>query len=103
MNLADQLTLENTIGRLRAAECAVQALVLSHPDPAAFGETLRDLQRAIEQRAESDDDPHVQTRQGFREGCNDFARAAEVAVSTGPGRPSAHAGNGHGPGVEDGR
>jgi hypothetical protein len=97
MNLADQLTLENSIGRLHAVECAIQALVLTHPDPAAFGETLHALMASIESRPERDgNDPHVQIRQGFRDGCSDFRRAAEVAVSTGPDRPNGANGNGNG-------
>ena len=98
MNLADQLTLENAIGRLHAVECAIQALILTHPDPSGFGETLDALARSAEGRPGRDgNDPHVRIRQGFRDGCGDFRRAAEVAVSTGPGGPhAAHAnGNGH--------
>ena len=96
MNLADQLTLDNSIGRLRAVECAIQALVLTHPDPAAFGETLQALMRAAEARPERDgNDPNVQIRQGFRDGCGDLARTAEVAVSTAPGQACAHAHNRH--------
>ena len=83
MNLADQLNLENTIGRLRAMECAIQSLILTHPDPAGFGETLHDLVKAVAARPGLDgNDPHVQTRDGFRESCDAFRRAAEVAVST---------------------
>ena len=89
MNLADQLNLENAIGRLRAVECAVQALILTHPDPAAFGEALRALAHSVAIRPERNGgDPHVETSDGFREGCADFGRAAEVAYSTLPGQRS---------------
>ena len=95
MNLADQLNLENTIGRLRAVECAIQALILTHPDPNAFGEVLRALAHSVAARPERNGgDPQVETSDGFREGCADFARAADVAISTLPGARTASNGNG---------
>ena len=94
MNLADQLNLENAIGRLRAVECALQALILTHPDPTAFGETLHALARSAAARPERDgSDPFVETSDGFRAACEEFRRAAEVAISTGPDH--AARGNGH--------
>ena len=107
MNLADQLSLENTIGRLRAVECAIQSLILTHPDPAAFGDTLHGLLRSVGARQERDgSDPHVETSVGFREAGDGFRRAAEVAVSTSQGHPFPTDGvghtNGHGAAPGDG-
>ena len=103
MNFADQLDLENAIGRMRAVECALQALILTHPDPAAFGETLRALARSVETRPErGGGDPYVETSDGFRAGCEEFRRAAEVAISTGANPPPrATNGNGHGAAAGD--
>jgi len=92
MNLADHLDFENSLGRLRAVECALQALILTHPDPAAFGEALQSLARnAVARRERDGGDPFVETSDGFRDACEDFSRAAQVAISTGNG----HARNGH--------
>jgi hypothetical protein len=84
MNLAHHhLDFENTIGRLRAAECALQALILTHPDPRAFGEALDSLARSAEARPERNGgDPFVEISDGFRAACADFSRAAQVAIST---------------------
>ena len=83
MNLADQLNLENTIGRLRAMECAIQALILAHPDPAGFGETFDQLMSSVAARTgDLGEEPHVLTREAFRDSCGAFRRAAEVAMST---------------------
>ena len=81
MNLAHQLDLENSIGRLRAMECALQALILTHPDPVAFGEAMQSLARAAAARPERNGgDPFVETSDGFRDACEQFGRAAQVAV-----------------------
>ena len=102
MNLADQLDFENSIGRLRAVECALQALILTHPDPRAFGEALGSLARSTATRPERNGhDPFVETSDGFRAACADFSRAAQVAIST--SRPYARPGDGdgHGHGAQD--
>ena len=83
MNLADQLNFDNSIGRLRAMECAIQALILTHPDPAAFGETLHALACTAAARSERDGrDPQVETSDGFRVASEQYVHTAEVAIST---------------------
>jgi hypothetical protein len=84
MNLADHLDFENSLGRLRAIECALQALILTHPDPRAFGEALRSLARSSAARTERDgSQDFVEASDGFRDACEAFGRAAEVAILTG--------------------
>jgi hypothetical protein len=98
MNLADQLDFENSIGHLRAMECAIQALILTHPDPGAFGETLHSLARNAAARPEHNGNGNghvVEASEGFRDACEAFGRAAEVAISTAARAPLGN-GNGHG-------
>ena len=83
MDLADNLSMDGAIGRLRAVECAIQALILTHPDPDAFSETLQALARAVSNRAERDERTmYGQGREAFHDGCHDFCRTAEVAQRT---------------------
>jgi hypothetical protein len=99
MNLAETLDLENTMGRLRAVECALQALILTHPDPTGFGEILCGLVRSAAARPERDGgNPFVETSDGFRAACEEFRRAAEVAISTAARQPPRHNGHAHGDG-----
>jgi hypothetical protein len=89
MNLADQLDLENSLGRLRAMECALQALVLTHPNPEAFSDALKSLARAAAASPDRNGGPHfVEASDGFRDACEAFGRAAEVAISTGAAHAS---------------
>ena len=86
MNFADRFAVEAVEGRLRAVECALQSLILTHPNPAAFGETLQGLLQSIADRY--DDDPAgapPRERESFRAGCEELTRAAEVAVAI-PGK-----------------
>jgi len=82
MNYADKFVVERLLGRLRAVECAVQSMILSHPDPGAFGESLAGLLASIEVRS-NEDAPEASPREceSFREGCEALRRAADVAVA----------------------
>ena len=83
MDTADKFSMDGITGRLRAVECAIQALILTHPDPDAFTETLQALARTVSNRSELDG--HIlrgHSRDGFLDGCHDFCRAAEVAKRT---------------------
>ena len=82
MNYADKFDLESLTGRVRAVECAMQSLILTHPDPMAFGETLRGLLQSIMDRYDGDGaEAPRQECEGFRAGCEELRRATEVAVA----------------------
>lgn len=90
MDTADKFSMDDGMtGRLRAVECAIQALILTHPDPDAFSETLQAIARAVSNRSELDERTmYGQSREGFHDGCHEFCRTAEVAQRTptkGPG------------------
>ena len=83
MDSADKLSMDGITGRLRAVECAIQALILTHPDPDAFSETLHALARTVSNRSELDEHTmRGRSRDGFLDGCHDFCRTAEVAKRT---------------------
>ena len=82
MNYADKFVVETLIGQLRALECAMQSMILTHPDPRAFGESLDGLLNSIGVRSNSDPvEVSVRERESFREGCESLRRAAAVALA----------------------
>ena len=83
MDTADKSSMDGVTGRLRALECAIQALILTHPDPDAFSDTLQAIARTISNRSEIDERTmRGQCRDAFLDGCHDFCRTAEVAKRT---------------------
>jgi hypothetical protein len=82
VNYADKFEVERLLGRLRAVECAVQSMILSHPDPGAFGESLEGLLESIEVRSNADSvEVSLRESDSFREACEALRRAAEVAIA----------------------
>jgi hypothetical protein len=82
MNYADKFVVESLLGRLRAVECALQSMILSHPDPGAFGESLDGLLESIEARSTADaQEVSPRESESFREACGALRRAAAVALA----------------------
>jgi len=82
MNYADRFVVERAIGRLRALECAVQSVILTHPDPGAFGETLEGLLDSVSGRFPDDSGTESEREtEGFSEGCDMVRRVVGVAIA----------------------
>jgi hypothetical protein len=83
MNYADKFEVERLIGRMRAVESALQSMILTHPDPRAFGESLDGLLDSISVRSNEDKvEESVRESDSFREACAALRRATAVAIRT---------------------